>query len=1110
MAKFIGSNLHSDNWGEDCLIEKLVEYFDDSYVIYRNRMVFGAQFDVCLLAPGIGIVIFEVKAWKPQTIKEVINGDTIVIQTHDSQSGEEKEALENPTAQARGYVYKMRSKIRQKTGKTPLIYDMVCFPNLTKSDYDNKGLEPVCEYDSTLLKEDLESKEAFFRKMELCRKNHQGALKHSTEFSNDVMYRVRQIFETDLRLEDESVENTDVIKDAEPPQKSAYSLLAYIPQGKMDASLVGKISSAYAAGTKLYVITEDRNDLRGIYSEILNIIRNKGLAAYGTELKIDFTGSAGKPLEDETSFQVFNCAAFCVSPLREISDAFVIEDGKGISHEQERLLNDADRSCNFNFEQYRIEHADKSKNIMVKAGAGTGKTFTMISRIAYLCHVQGCSMKDMSSRIVMITFTNDAADQMRNKIRQYFSSYYLLTGDSDCLAFINQIEGMQISTIHSYAKKMISALGIELGYGQDLSVTASDFRIKQIISDETNSYIKQKQDEEGPKYIQELGMPVYLINRHILNIISRLHNQSVNVSALKPENFGDSISGGENGEFHRLIQEIVPKVEDGMDSYLKKENKIHLSNMMSTLQACLGNDRNKERLLKMQSGRPQFMFVDEFQDTDDVQIDAIRKIAELQSYKLFVVGDVKQCIYRFRGAKEDAFNKLGAEQSPEWNKYSLYKNYRTDRHLLDIFHETFSSLGNRTDEDGEQLLNYDSSGSSSDRLVGTKEYNAQYKVPDFYRKITICSEDERIPQLFDEVQRQIGIIQDQEHKGKRLSDSEKEVAILVRENWQAEEVKKEGKKRGIEVITNTGGDLYKSAPALDMLILANALLHYDEPDYLYAFVSSNFIIGHASKSGMYHLHENGGSQSKELQGIISNELSRANDGRWNDWIGVVRALRFMPILQVIRKIYEILMPWNNYGGKNKWKRDNYRLNADLLIEELINTANMNSLSINSMVDILAANIASSRNVDSRTPDVSGQDYVVRCVTVHKAKGLEYGAVILPYCSAEIDRMKRSDINVSVINDGTLKIGYMIKADNGIHQNDRVRQYAPRSSRSDKGIYQNDLFDINMETNERMREETRILYVAMTRAIRDFSWIALDGRNCSCWQELILEHESDAV
>ena len=59
MAKFIGSDLQSDNWGEDYLIKKLIEYFDDSFVIYRNRPIFGAQFDVCLLAPKIGIIIFE-------------------------------------------------------------------------------------------------------------------------------------------------------------------------------------------------------------------------------------------------------------------------------------------------------------------------------------------------------------------------------------------------------------------------------------------------------------------------------------------------------------------------------------------------------------------------------------------------------------------------------------------------------------------------------------------------------------------------------------------------------------------------------------------------------------------------------------------------------------------------------------------------------------------------------------------------------------------------------------------------------------------------------------------------------------------------------------------
>ena len=78
MARFIGSNRKEGNWGEDYFVEKLIEYCDDSYIIYRNRQVFGAQFDVCLLCPNFGIIIFEVKGWRPETIKRVIAGDTIV------------------------------------------------------------------------------------------------------------------------------------------------------------------------------------------------------------------------------------------------------------------------------------------------------------------------------------------------------------------------------------------------------------------------------------------------------------------------------------------------------------------------------------------------------------------------------------------------------------------------------------------------------------------------------------------------------------------------------------------------------------------------------------------------------------------------------------------------------------------------------------------------------------------------------------------------------------------------------------------------------------------------------------------------------------------------
>ena len=100
--------------------------------------------------------------------------------------------------------------------------------------------------------------------------------------------------------------------------------------------------------------------------------------------------------------------------------------------------------------------------------------------------------------------------------------------------------------------------------------------------------------------------------------------------------------------------------------------------------------------------------------------------------------------------------------------------------------------------------------------------------------------------------------------------------------------------------------------------------------------------------------------------------------------------------------------------------------------------------------------------------------------------VEYGAVILPYCSYAIDRMKRTDMNVSVFSGENVRIGYQIKFD--------VDHMT--------ATYQNDIFDEGIEKNERMREEARILYVAMTRAMSSFSWIALEGRQGNCWQNLI--------
>ena len=1101
MAKFIGSQTKSNNWGEDYFIEKLMEYFDDSYVIYRNRPVFGAQFDVCLLVPNIGIIIFEVKAWKRDTILRVENGDRIVIRTYNEETGEPEETKENPTDQARGYVYKMRQKVRNKTGKCPLIFEMVCFPNLNKQEYEEARIEPVCEKEVSIVKEDLESKAAFFSKMNMAMKNRRGQREHSSNFDKELMFRTRQIFESNLKIEDLSIEDTDLIDDEEAPKKSAYSIFAYIPHDSKALERIKNLTTEYAKGTKLYLTVNSKKDLSSVRSAISDVLKNKGLISDKLNLKIDFTGNVNpENTEANDSFMVFNCSAYLLPNYSQGMDYFEIVDGK-VDNNKLKYLCFADKNSNFNIEQYKIEHSDLKKNIIVRAGAGTGKTFTMISRIAYICHAQNCAMKEMANRIVMITFTDDAANQMEDKIKQHFNNYYLLTGNTDCLDFINQIESMQISTIHSYAKKIISQLGFEFGYGVDLGITSGDYKRKQIIARNVDEYIVAGQKKYGSDFIKRLGLPVYLINQHILNLLNRLYNQSIKVSTLTKENFGIAISGSKNGELHDLLSELVPKIEGEYEAYLKEQNKLHLNNMMSMLRECISNDENIKRLIKMQTGRPQYMFVDEFQDTDDVQIESLSQIAKLLQYKLFVVGDVKQCIYRFRGAKENAFDQLNYKDSPEWKWYSLYKNYRTDSSLLNVFHESFALMGQQKVDDETLLMYSDTNEENTDRLIGTRDYNAGLELTKYYKKVCINEEGLRIPALFEEVKRQQELIEQIEKKtGKRLSDKNREIAILVRENWQAEIVKKEGKQFGFDVITNTGGDLYMSEPALDMLKLANALLHYDEADYLFAFVSSNFIDGGMNKARMYSIRVNekktswkkskatDTSQSKELQAMINRALSASEDNRWKDWNSVIRSLRTKPVLQVIRKLYYILKPWVQYGEDNKFKQDNYRLNVDLLFEELINAANMDSVTINSLVDILTANIVSKKNVDSRMPDIKGDEIIVRCVTVHKSKGLEYGAVILPYCSAPINIMKRVDMNVSVAHKKTTEIGYQIKVNN----NEAI------------DVYQNDFFNEDLEKNERMREEARILYVAMTRAIRTFSWIELANKKTKCWQNLIWE------
>jgi ATP-dependent exoDNAse (exonuclease V) beta subunit len=110
-----------------------------------------------------------------------------------------------------------------------------------------------------------------------------------------------------------------------------------------------------------------------------------------------------------------------------------------------------------------------------------------------------------------------------------------------------------------------------------------------------------------------------------------------------------------------------------------------------------------------------------------------------------------------------------------------------------------------------------------------------------------------------------------------------------------------------------------------------------------------------------------------------------------------------------------------------------------------------------------------------------EDIRLLCSTVHKSKGLEYGYVILPYTSFSINIPKRSGMDIMINNNK--QVGYSFNIAN-------------------QGFLRNSNYDVAQNIEDRMREEARVLYVAMTRAMRSFSWLDLKTSNTVSWQLIL--------
>jgi len=1061
--------------GERRFISATREYLNETYTVYHNRPLGGREFDVCILLPGMGIVIVEVKGWQASTVDEVIDGHRIRIHTDNG------DYVVAPRRQARGYRHLLEQHIYRELGKRPLVFEMVAYPCITRAEFFAKGMQVVSEENFTFVQEDMVSPQAF--KVKLDAAVTLTRVWHRDHFGVSLEDQVRSLFEPQYKPPAREtlpggIGTGDLAVRHSSWLVPLYSQLSYLPDNEQKSlDVIDTLLRLYSQGTKVWLLTPHK-DLLGYAGHALSqMLVDKGLQWENKRLK----HSEGKNVAQlrwvgGDSFSCFNFeAVLCPTPAGSVN-SFSIIDGEGAASYSETLKHIQSNST-FNYDQFLIEHAPTDKNVLVRAGAGTGKTHVMISRIIYLCYTDAVFSRALLQRIVMITFTNEATENMNKKLKRCFQDYYLLTGQPGFLEMTGYVDGMQISTIDSYARAIIEQICTVVGLGNEVRITSGMTVRRETLEQLLEQYLEEKNPLD---LMSRLGLAVYELKKLLLELLEKLNNRNVDVASLDRENFGTPLLGADNEGFHNVVSEIIPRTEQEMNKKLSENNTVHLSLLMSTLREAVA--KGSQQLAALKGIFPHYLFVDEFQDTDDVQIAALTKIAECLGSRLFVVGDIKQCIFRFRGADEQAFSLLSHEREREkWFLSGLNQNYRTDVRLLQAFSRSFvlwSQNGLLRYEQGEKEL--------SSRL----QLSSNKSEGEFYRRLSAPSRDARLQVVFDEVRHYRSEIESLIKAGVNLSPEERTIAILVRENWQAEEVRMRGLEEKLPPIeTHQGGDLFKSPPTLDLLVLVQALLNNQHPKYLYALLASNLFKVPIGKKVMYDLRysrQPGSPRDRQLKYLVNNinnalaQIAGA-DATNLTWSELLRRFRTEPVLQVLRELYQLLRPWERYSSEERLQHF-YRLNIDLVFERIIGALNVDNLTLHSLAEYLQMCVVTRMDVDCRWPDIKSSDVGIKCVTVHKAKGLEYGFVIVPYADFPIDKLKDDQIDVTFV-DG--KVGYRI------------------SNADSRRVLGTTNYSENAEIEQRVREEARNLYVAMTRSIRAFSYVHINNsRVKESWQALL--------
>ena len=692
-------------------------------------------------------------------------------------------------------------------------------------------------------------------------------------------------------------------------------------------------------------------------------------------------------------------------------------------HVPEYLLTLLDSETGFNKEQFVLEHNDH-KYVAVKAGAGTGKTTVLIDYLMYKKHID----PNMTfEKTAMITFTREAAQQLKNRLEKKLIQYYDLTGDSKYLIWINEVNQLKAGTIHSFAQDILRSEGLSIGWLKNVSVRSYKKKKKQLIEEAIDAFAQQYPDQ----YNLLKKIPQYELSNALINIIHAMENRALAFGELKDIDFGTDDKG-----MNACISFVFPYVYQVIEREKMQNQTLEISDLIRELRQ-LTALQQKELNIHL-----SFLIVDEFQDTDEVQVAFIDWLIHQTGSELFTVGDIKQSIYRFRGADYTAFRQMKAALSLRGKmlvERSLRKNYRSEPVLLNQLNHLFTSWAGLVNhfsfEEDDQLRPGLSKGNATEDLI-------KYMPLD-------------------------GV--NLKHILQRLKHDE--AAILVRTNQDVDSIVNLLESQMIYCDYRKTGSFYRTLPVRECYMLLRRYSHPNDWVNRYVLGQSSFS---STKLPMTDLIQASSNERAFMQQLFQEDNFSEFDGDLLKATSVIDTLE-----NIIKKldpadqhrkdffIKETEQQDINYEDVGAIKREavnrkaEYQMNLDKLLLILRDTFPRGTGTLRSIIRYLELQMAINNEENELKLPVEDSDRV-SVMNVHQAKGMEFNHVIMPINQHSFSNHGRTQVFIKK-EDAKNRVAYRLRSRHTDFMNHWMTVY-----KADEG-------------DEMVAEETRLLYVALTRA-----------------------------